>query len=105
MYFLIAPLPTPIPTESLDSPPAISTSMNEKNPFQDNGDEDEEEEGSDYEAGEDNDVLLPDAAEQEFRFSATLDGIDIAGRFQQLFSVVKRKKVYIKNIKNTDEAL
>ncbi|KAF9429195.1 hypothetical protein BGZ76_001677 [Entomortierella beljakovae] len=39
---------------------------------------------------------------QEFRFSATLDGIDVAGGFQQLFNVVKRKKVHITN---TDEAL
>ncbi|KAF9923161.1 hypothetical protein BGZ65_009083, partial [Modicella reniformis] len=53
-------------------------------------------------AVDDNDVLLPDATEHEFWFSAILDGTDIASGFQQLFSLVKKKKVYIKD---TDEAL
>ncbi|KAI8345726.1 hypothetical protein B0O80DRAFT_471902 [Mortierella sp. GBAus27b] len=97
-----SPSPIPVPTESLDSPPAVSASTNLKNPFQSDDNEDDEEEGTDDGAVEDNDILLPDATEYEFQFSATLDGADIATGFQQLFRVVKKKKVYIKD---TDEAL
>ncbi|KAF9343468.1 hypothetical protein BGX34_006714, partial [Mortierella sp. NVP85] len=117
------PLPIPIPTESLDSPLVVSDSTNPKDPFSgstnlkdlfsgttnlkdpfpNDDNEAEEEEGADDEDDIfDNDVLLPDATEYEFRFSATLDGTDIATGFQQLFRVVKKKKVYIKD---TDEAL
>ncbi|KAK3815394.1 MAG: hypothetical protein J3Q66DRAFT_208895 [Benniella sp.] len=97
-----SPLPIPIPTESLDSPSTVSASTNLKDPFQNDDNEDEEEEGTDDEAVEDNDILLPDANEYELQFSATLEGTDIATGFQQLFRVVKKKKVYIKD---TDEAL
>jgi hypothetical protein len=76
--------------------------VNEKDPFQVNDDEDEDEDEDDEEVGEDIDVLLTDAVEQEIRISATLDGIDVASGFQQLFSVVKRKNVFIKD---ADEAL
>lgn len=101
MYPFIAHLPIPILTESLDSPPTVSARTNLKNPFQSDN-ENEEEEGTADEAVEDNDILLPDATEYEFRFSASLDGTDIATGFQQLFRVVKKKAVYIKDI---DEAL
>lgn len=94
---------TPITTESIDSPPTISTCWTEKDPFQVDDDEDKEEnEGNNEDAREEIDVLLPDATGQEPRFSGSLDGVDVASLFKQLFSVLKSKKVYIKN---TDEAL
>ncbi|KAF9098467.1 hypothetical protein BGX27_000792 [Mortierella sp. AM989] len=96
------PLPRPIPTESLDSPSAIFTGINLKNLLPGNDNEAEEGEHSDDEVDDDNNVLFPDATGQEFRFSATLDGVDVASGFQQLFNVVRKNKVYIKN---TDEAL
>ncbi|KAF8917511.1 hypothetical protein BGZ58_005106, partial [Dissophora ornata] len=90
-----SPSPSSIPTESLDSPP-VYTAGQERDPFQayEDDDEDEEEDGN-AGAGEENDVLLPDNTDQAFRFSAMLDGIDVAIGFQSLFTHIKKTKVYI----------
>ncbi|KAG0009659.1 hypothetical protein BGZ81_003260, partial [Podila clonocystis] len=98
-----APSPIPIPTESLDSPPEVYTAGNESNPFQaceDDGDEDED--SSSANAGEENDILLPDNTDQAYQFSAMLDGVNVAIGFQSLFTAVKKKTVYIHDI---DQAL
>ncbi|KAF8928396.1 hypothetical protein BGZ58_009680 [Dissophora ornata] len=86
----------------MDSPPAVSSGRTEKDPFQDNEDESEEDEDSVDEAEEDNNILLPDSTEQEFQFSAVLDGIDMALGFRSLFNDVKKKTVYIHDM---DQAL
>lgn len=102
-YFIIAPSPTSIPTESLDSPPEVYADGQEKNPFQAcNYDDENEEDGSSADAGEENDILLPDNTDQVFRFSAMLDGIDVTIGFQSLFTAVRKKTVYIHDI---DQAL
>ncbi|KAF9307967.1 hypothetical protein BG003_011802, partial [Podila horticola] len=98
-----SPSPTSIPTESLDSPPEVYADGQEKNPFQAcNYDDENEEDGSSADAGEENDILLPDNTDQVFRFSAMLDGIDVTIGFQSLFTAVRKKTVYIHDI---DQAL
>ncbi|KAF8942781.1 hypothetical protein BGZ47_006159, partial [Haplosporangium gracile] len=94
------PSPTSIPTESQDSPP-VYTAGQERDPFQACEDDDEDEDGN-AGAGEENDVLLPDNTDQAFRFSAMLDGIDVAIGFQSLFIHIRKTKVYIDDI---DQAL
>ncbi|KAG0348093.1 hypothetical protein BG005_011735, partial [Podila minutissima] len=97
------PCPTPILTESLGSPPEVYTAGQEKNPFQACEDDEEDEDEDDSAAGgEENDVLLPDNTDQTFRFSAVLDGINVATGFQSLFTEIKKKSVYIHDI---DQAL
>ncbi|KAF9276116.1 hypothetical protein BGZ88_001931 [Linnemannia elongata] len=99
-----SPSPTPIRTESVDSPVTISTVGKEKHPFQNNEDDDEEdeEETGDDEDAEEYNTLLPDKMELDYQFVGSLDGINIADGFENLFNVVKRKKV---DIKDTDQAL
>lgn len=102
---LLAPSPTLIRTESPESPPEVYTGE-EKDPFQAREDDDEDEEEREDVSGADalkeNDVLLPDNTDQAFRFSAVLEGIDVAVGFQSFFTAVKKKMVYIHDI---DQAL
>lgn len=107
LFFVLPPLapsPTPIRTESVDSPVTISTVGKEKDPFQNNEDDDEEdeEEAGDDEDAEEYNTFLPDKTELDYQFVGSLDGINIADGFENLFNVVKRKKV---DIKDTDQAL
>ncbi|KAF9578551.1 hypothetical protein BGW38_005590 [Lunasporangiospora selenospora] len=97
-----SPSPLPIPTESLDSPPEVYTAGQENNPFQACNYDNENEDGSRADAGEENDILLPDNTDQAYQFSAMLDGIDVAIGFQSLFTAVRKKTVYIHDI---DQAL
>ncbi|KAF9949714.1 hypothetical protein BGZ72_008563 [Mortierella alpina] len=91
----MTPSPASIPTESLDIPPKVYADGQEKNPFQAcNYDDENEEDGSSADAGEENDILLPDNTDQVFRFSAMLEGIDVTIGFQSLFTAVKKKTVY-----------
>ncbi|KAG0290481.1 hypothetical protein BGZ97_006162, partial [Linnemannia gamsii] len=99
-----SPSPTPIRTESVDSPVTISTIGKEKDPFQnnENDDKDDEEEADGDEDAEEYNTLLSDKTELDFQFVGSFDGINIADGFENLFNVVKRKKV---DIKDTDQAL
>ncbi|KAG0012323.1 hypothetical protein BGZ82_002638, partial [Podila clonocystis] len=90
-------------TPAKQIPPEVYADGQEKNPFQAcNYDDENEEDGSSADAGEENDILLPDNTDQVFRFSAMLDGIDVTIGFQRLFTAVKKKTVYIHDI---DQAL
>ncbi|KAG0345522.1 hypothetical protein BG005_001272 [Podila minutissima] len=99
-----SPSPTLIRTESPESPPKMYTAGAKKDPFQarEDDDEDNEEDGSSADALEENEVLLPDNTDHVFRFSAVLEGIDVAIGFQSFFTAVKKKTVYIHDI---DQAL
>ncbi|KAH7028523.1 hypothetical protein BKA57DRAFT_252646 [Linnemannia elongata] len=102
---IIAPSPTSIPTESLDSPPEYYTGGQGHDPFQayeNDDEEDEEEDSNGPNARDENDILFPDNTDQVYQFSAMLDGIDVTIGFQSLFTAVKKKAVYIYDI---DQAL
>lgn len=88
----------------MDSPVTISTIGKEKDPFQnnENDDKDDEEEADGDEDAEEYNTLLSDKTELDFQFVGSFDGINIADGFENLFNVVKRKKV---DIKDTDQAL
>ncbi|KAF9137090.1 hypothetical protein BGX30_010578 [Mortierella sp. GBA39] len=97
-----APSPMPMPTESLDSPPEVYAVGQEKNPFQACEDNDDDEDSSSADAGDENDLLLPDNRDHAYQFSAMLDGVDVAVGFRSFFTAVKKKTVYIHDI---DQAL
>ncbi|KAI7820577.1 hypothetical protein BC939DRAFT_457777 [Gamsiella multidivaricata] len=80
--------PTVVGTESIDSPPTVTSGPPEKSLFL--MDEDEE------------DYLLPESASQGFVFKGMFEGVNVAAGFQSYFSEVKRSRVYIKH---TDQAL
>lgn len=102
-HYLSAPSPELIRTESLESIPDVYTPA-ERDPFHVHRDEDEDEDEDDTttDAEKENDSLLPDYTDQYVRFSAMLDGIDVALGFQALFTDLKRRRV---NILDVDQAL
>ncbi|KAF9578299.1 hypothetical protein BGW38_005980 [Lunasporangiospora selenospora] len=92
-----SPSPAPITTESLDSPPEVRTSGQQRDPFLIyEGDDEDDEDGTI--ACEENGVLLPDKTDQVYRFSAMLDNINVVIGFQTLFAAVKKETVYIPDV-------